>query len=63
MKIKFESIDIEGGKCIKEIEITTWVDALRPFQEFLQGSGYIIDDVDFEDVIRNYDYTETADAE
>lgn len=63
MKIKFESIDIEGGICIKEINVERWPDAIRPFQEFLQGSGYIIDGVDFEEAIRDYNYMETTDVE
>lgn len=54
MKMRFESTNCEGDICIKEINVETWPDAIRPFQEFLQGSGYIITSIDFEDAISNY---------
>lgn len=39
---KFECIDCNGSKTIKEFQCTTWTDVVEEFEQFLRGCGYII---------------------
>lgn len=42
MKFRFESEDIDGSRCIKEFEESTWPEVLIKVREFLEGSGFVL---------------------